>query len=40
MDENYTNSHRAFLQACGRHSVLNLKQAMSILTSVQTHRKS
>lgn len=40
MDENYSNAHRAFLQACGRNSVLNLKQATDILASVQAHRKS
>lgn len=39
MEDNYTNAHRAFLQACGRHSVLNVNQALRILDSVQKHRK-
>lgn len=39
MEDNYTNAHRAFLQACGRHSVLNVNQALRILASVQKHRK-
>lgn len=39
MEDNYSNAHRAFLQACGRHSVLNVNQALRILASVQKHRK-
>lgn len=30
----YTNAHRAFLQACARYSVLPIKQAQVILESV------
>lgn len=40
MDENYTNVHRAFLQACGRFSVLNVNQALDVFASVQAKRKS
>lgn len=39
MDENYTNVHRAFLQACSRFSVLGPNQALTILESVQKKRK-
>ncbi|XP_055315926.1 non-structural maintenance of chromosomes element 1 homolog [Sitodiplosis mosellana] len=35
MDENYTNAHRAFLQACIRLSVLSTKQTHDVLQSVQ-----
>lgn len=40
MDEDYTNVHRAFLQACGRFSVLNSRQAIGVLDAVQAKRKS
>lgn len=39
MDENYTNVHRAFLQAVSRFSVLGPNQALTILQSVQAKRK-
>lgn len=39
-DENYTNVHRAFLQACGRMSVLGPNQALNVLAAVQAKRKS
>lgn len=39
MDENYTDAHRAFLQACARLSVLSQKQAFDILQSIRNKCK-
>lgn len=38
-DDNYTNAHRAFLQTCARHSILNFKQALLTFGVVQRQCK-
>lgn len=39
MDDNYTNVHRAFLQACGRFGLVYMKQALDIFAAVKAKRK-